>query len=237
MTNNQANTPSRNTQETITSNAAGRELPQKQIVKSFKTKTQKKRTPAFDRVQEHRDNINSGYECWIADDLSSVAYLFELRGKFLARGYKGRAKKSAFYYSFKSEESRSQFVSDWMQKRSDSAEAKKKEVKPRALEVGDVLYDSWGWEQTNVTYYKVLELVGSQSVKVIEIGSVRDYDSQAMTGKCWPEPSVEIGASFVRRVSDGIRIKVNQSIQPKKKEYTLENDERVYRPDFFSTYA
>ncbi|GLQ00610.1 hypothetical protein GCM10007891_24630 [Methylophaga thalassica] len=126
MTNNQANNPSRNTQETITSNAAGRELPQKQIVKSFKTETKKKRTPAFDRVQEHRDNINNGFECWIADDLSSVVYLFELRGSILARGYKGRAKKSAFYYSFKTEEARSQFVSDWMQKRSVSAEAKKK---------------------------------------------------------------------------------------------------------------
>ncbi|GLQ00607.1 hypothetical protein GCM10007891_24600 [Methylophaga thalassica] len=110
-------------------------------------------------------------------------------------------------------------------------------MQARALEVGDVLYDSWGWEQTNVTYYKVLELVGSQSVKVIEIGSVRDYDSKAMTGKCWPEPSVEIGESIVRRVSGGVRIKVNQSIQPKKKEYTLENGERVYRPDYFSTYA
>lgn len=237
MINNQANTPSRNTQETITSIASGGELPQKQIVKSFKTKTQKNRTPAFDRIQEQRDMINNGHECWIADDLSSVAYLFEHLGKFLARGYKGRAKKSAFYYNFKSEEDRTQFVSDWMQKRSDSAEAKKKEVKPRALEVGDVLYDTWGWEQTNVNYYKVLELVGSQSVKVIEIGSVRDYDARHMSGKCWPDPNHESGEAFVRRVSDGIRIKVDSVIMPKKKSYTVENGKRVYRYDYFSTYA
>ena len=237
MTNQQAKNHSRNTQETIKGVASGGELPQKQVVKSFETKAKKNRTAAFDRVQSHRDRINDGFECWIADDLSNVAYLFEINGKFLARGYRGRAKKSAFYYSFKSEDSRSQFVADWMQKRSESAEAKVKAVEPRALEVGDVLYDSWGWEQTNVTYYKVLELVGSQSVKVIEIGSVRDYDGHAMTGKSWPDPCHEIGEAFVRRVSGGIRIKVNSVIQPKKKSYTVEAGKRVYRYDYFSTYA
>ena len=37
------------------------------------------------------------------------------------------------------------------------------------LTVGDLFYTSWGWEQTNVNFFQVVELVGKSSVRVREV--------------------------------------------------------------------
>ena len=39
----------------------------------------------------------------------------------------------------------------------------------RGLKVGDYLYESWGYDQTNIDFYKVTELVGKSSVKIIPV--------------------------------------------------------------------
>ena len=52
--------------------------------------------------------------------------------------------------------------------------APKKASKPVAVneygvKVGDVFEASWGYEQTNVNFFQVIELVGKKSVKLIEV--------------------------------------------------------------------
>lgn len=37
------------------------------------------------------------------------------------------------------------------------------------IKVGDLFYASWGWEQTNVNFFQVVELVGKSSVRVREV--------------------------------------------------------------------
>lgn len=37
------------------------------------------------------------------------------------------------------------------------------------VKVGDLFYSSWGYEQTNITFFQVVELVGKKSVRVIEV--------------------------------------------------------------------
>lgn len=37
------------------------------------------------------------------------------------------------------------------------------------IKVGDLFYTSWGWEQTNVNFFQVVELVGKSSVRVREV--------------------------------------------------------------------
>lgn len=75
MTNDKPTSNNVNSQNQITSKASGGGLPQKQILKAFKTTT-KTISDAFLKVKTYRDNINSGYECWLADDLSSMVYMF-----------------------------------------------------------------------------------------------------------------------------------------------------------------
>ena len=41
----------------------------------------------------------------------------------------------------------------------------------RELKVGDYLYESWGYDQTNVNFYKVVALAGKTSVKIIPVMS------------------------------------------------------------------
>jgi len=58
MTNDKPTSNNVNSQNQITSKASGGELPQKQILKAFKTTT-KTISDAFLKVKTYRDNINS----------------------------------------------------------------------------------------------------------------------------------------------------------------------------------
>jgi len=40
------------------------------------------------------------------------------------------------------------------------------------VKVGDLFISSWGYEQTNNTFFQVVELVGSTSVRVVEVSPV-----------------------------------------------------------------
>lgn len=48
--------------------------------------------------------------------------------------------------------------------------AKKAEkVNKFGVKVGDVFYMNWGYEQTNVDFYQVTELIGEQSVRIVHV--------------------------------------------------------------------
>jgi hypothetical protein len=64
---------------------------------------------------------------------------------------------------------------------------KLKEVKPYTepkhdIKVGDIFYNSWGWEQTNIDFYQVI----STTAKTITLRRIKgcsdDYNSYHMTG-------------------------------------------------------
>ena len=222
-----------------TSDACGAELPQKQMIK---TNTQKQQTASFKKIMDYRDRINSERACLLAEDLSCVVYIYENRqGKPCAIAYRGRAKKAAFNYSYKSEEERFESVSQWMQARSEE-QAEREVIKkqrsavPRALAVDDVLMASWGYDQTNIDYYKVTKLVGKSSVEVVEIGAIGVADGD-MSGKCIPDVDNEVGKPFTRRVKNGTGIKVDSCVWPSKLEYTVVDGKRVYRASYYSSYA
>lgn len=47
--------------------------------------------------------------------------------------------------------------------------AKKEKVNKYGVMVGDIFSASWGYEQTNVNFFQVIELVGTQSARVREV--------------------------------------------------------------------
>ena len=62
------------------------------------------------------------------------------------------------------------------------------------LKVGDVLYSSWGYEQTNVDFYKVISLSPSgKSAKIVRIGQkiVDDGTAGFMTEYVVADPNSE----------------------------------------------
>lgn len=50
-----------------------------------------------------------------------------------------------------------------------SAPRKTEKVNKYGVKVGDIFSCSWGWEQTNVDFFQVVELVGECSVRVREV--------------------------------------------------------------------
>ena len=42
--------------------------------------------------------------------------------------------------------------------------------------VGDIFYRSWGYDQTNIDYFKVTKLIGKASVELVPVESRIDYE-------------------------------------------------------------
>lgn len=74
-------------------------------------------------------------------------------------------KMEAYIEKFMAEKNKSEQVMN--DRKAVQRKAKADVVNP--FKVGDILYDSWGYEQTNINFYQVVEC-GKRSVKVREIG-------------------------------------------------------------------
>lgn len=57
----------------------------------------------------------------------------------------------------------------WYKKENANVKPKKENVAEHSLKVGDILYSSWGYEQTNNTFFRVEKLVGKTMVTLREV--------------------------------------------------------------------
>lgn len=112
----------------------------------------KKPTKAWQEAQEYRNMINEGRECVIADDLSTVVYLYDdAMGRPAAIGYRGRAKKPTIRNYYVSVEFRKKHIDGWMQEIKKNIEAKKSvKTVTRTLQLRDILVCSWGFAQESI---------------------------------------------------------------------------------------
>lgn len=96
------------------------------------------------------------------------------------------------------------------------------------LIVGDILNSSWGYEQTNVTFYQVTRVTKS-SVELGVIKSAENYDGQSMTGTKTPLPGEFVSTNrFLKRVKGAGQVKITSY------EYARLWDGK---PAHFSSYA
>jgi hypothetical protein len=144
-------------------------------------------------------------------DLESdaVAYVND-DGGFYAIGYSGKRKRHDFNYRFRTVEARDKYVQDYFTRRRavirDKSERRQERKKPTTLKVGDILVESWGYEQTNVTFYEVLEVKPSGLSVVIQQLSSDTIETGFMCGKVTPIPGTASGDKMLKRVSfDSVR--------------------------------
>jgi len=135
----------------------------------------------------------------VADKNSdAVVYLSETNfaGKpgFYAVGFAGKRKKPDFNYRYRDEAKREEAVKRYFEGRQKTIDYKNKirderKAAKRGLDVGDVLYASWGYDQTNIDYYQVTGLIGKTMVEVRPIAGahVETPDAHWMTGRCTPD--------------------------------------------------
>lgn len=125
----------------------------------------------------------------------AVAYLFTThRGQPAMCVFYGKQSKPVARYSYANEAARAQRLENYFKHRQDwltkkAEQRAERNNKPRKTEVGAVYYTSWGYEQTNIDWYEVVELVGKTSARVRKIGAIdaSQGGEPYMTGKCVPD--------------------------------------------------
>lgn len=73
----------------------------------------------------------------------------------------------------------------------------------QAIKTGDFFYSTWGYEQTNVSFY-IVTAVTAKSVKIAEVKSVREARG-SNHGVVTPTNQI-IGKEFMRKLNDYVKI-------------------------------
>ena len=142
-----------------------------------------------------------------------------------------RDKKPSYHYSFEDEAQRNDFIERRMTA-ADNDIFRANEQKQKAIEdaekivPGSILYSDWGYEQTNIDFYVIIDRVGI-TVTLQQIGGVRKYSSD-MSGTCTPNIDKKIGEPFKKRINKYGYISLESYLSA----YLYDG-----KPKYFSTYA
>lgn len=132
-------------------------------------------------------------------------------GKVEGIAFHGRAQKPDWHYSFRNQKECAARVHSFIRSRRLHAEAKAKYAAHRngkhSLKIGQVLYTSWGYEQTNVEWFQVTRLIGKTMVEVRQIGGLSE-ETGYMQGRTMPDIGNYTGEPLRRRArpSGSVRI-------------------------------
>lgn len=88
------------------------------------------------------------------------------------------------------------------------------------IKVGDILEDSWGYEQTNVEFYLVTRIISACKIEIVELGHTTVSTESSMSGYVMPDIEFRIGEPLQKIVSqnsyekqDGRwHVKINDSV-------------------------
>jgi hypothetical protein len=130
-------------------------------------------------------------------------------GCCMKKASKARFPKPLFNYRFRSVESMIEFCNQWIEKveKNIKAENERKALKKEAqknmnhiFEVGSIFYNSWGYEQTNISFYQVVE-VKSKSIMIQKIASSFVKGSEGfMCANVKPVKNAFIGEPILKKV-------------------------------------
>lgn len=177
----------------------------------------------------------------IADKQSdAVAYVYERGGKPLAAIFYGNRAKPIAHYSYRNEERRAQAIADAFNSRRAALAHKIKQQAERKAwanpyKVGDLFRRSWGYDQTNIDWYEVVDVRGKM-LMVREIQQER-VSTGWMQGKTTPQPGkFREGAPRKCLAQDG-RIKINHYAHAYYVKPEIVGGVPVYGVDHYSEYA
>lgn len=148
-------------------------------------------------------------------------------------GYFAKSNKPVFNYLVKGErlegflaEQVAKYKSILEGRAARAADRAKKMAEPVDLKVGDVLSSSWGYDQTNVEFWEVLELIGKRSVVIREIAQESIADSQGfMSDRVKPVLGKYVGEPMRKLVGPSGGVKVSNCASA----YKCDPNESKYR--------
>jgi hypothetical protein len=132
-----------------------------------------------------------------------VAYCFESKNGPAYVAYKGRQGKPARFFAFVSLDRRDRHLSNYIDQQTEFEALKwTRRQTGHGLIVGDIVFSTWGYEQTNVDFFEVLRVPTDLSAVVRQIESETIEDKPgSMTGKTTAKPGqfVAVAKSETRR--------------------------------------
>lgn len=145
--------------------------------------------------------------------LDAVIYFTRNDRGVFAMGFAGKRSKPDFNYRFRSEERRAEYVEQWVKDRREVAQIKAARKAERTafqhtLKVGDILRSSWGYDQTNIDFYQVVELRGKTSVVIREIGQKHVEATGPDSWTTMPNAGAFRGEPMVKRVQQGNSVRI-----------------------------
>ena len=142
------------------------------------------------------------------------------RGQVVYYGvaFAGKAQKPLWNYAFKDEAQRDRQIAETAK----SVEARAKMMKERSdarkqfthgLQVGDILYSSWGYDQTNVNWFEVVGAPTEKMILVREIASKTVRSDGYGSDEVIPVPGKYIGPAMKKIPTGGydknVRVKID----------------------------
>ena len=162
--------------------------------------------------------------------------------KITAMAFLGQAVKPTWNYIFKPEEERDRSVAETLESyravlAHRKARNEERKAKGRGLELGDIVYTSWGYDMTHVEFFEVTKLIGKTMVEIREVygGAKYDKGGNGFTGSTAPMPGEFVeDEEPKRRVAKDGAIKIDDVRTAWKLGYETVETIRVYEPKYFN---
>lgn len=132
-----------------------------------------------------------------------VVYIYSAAEKTFAVGYAGAAGKNSFHYRFKSAEQAEahgqKFLDGLKQREALMSERRESAKAAHTIPVGAIIYNSWGYDQTNIDWYKVVAVSANYvSLQRIPGVDVPDQGIGPMSGRTKPDVNADPKGEIVK---------------------------------------
>lgn len=127
--------------------------------------------------------------------------------KIAAYAFGAKSKKPVWRYRFKDTTHRDEYINKWFDgvAQHEATKAKRRAEQKNSsslIKMGDIFVCSWGYDQTNVDFYQITKIKGTQTVEVTEIASsMPGGETGFMTGHVIAHPNHFKGKPIIKRVS------------------------------------
>lgn len=123
------------------------------------------------------------------------------RAKLSAMGFAGRSVRRAFYHRFINAAQMESHIADFLKREAERekylADRAAEKKQPHTLSVGAIVYNSWGWEQTNIDYFEVTKAT-ARFVTLRPLCSTMTKTSGDMAGLFAPCPGQYLSETETR---------------------------------------
>lgn len=145
-----------------------------------------------------------------AADIPAIVYMYERNGIPCGLAYSGAKGKADWHNQF-SHVDRAKYVAEYfegLRRRKAMMDQRHADriAYQHTLKIGDILYSSWGYDQTNIDFYEVVKVMGKNVV--IRKLAQQQGTTGFMCGTCRPVAGRFVGEPMTKRVMEDNTIKI-----------------------------